>query len=227
MTISAIITAYNSECYLAEAIQSVLRQTRPPEELIVVDDGSTDRTIEVAKSFKEVRYLRKENGGIGSARNFGVEAARGDYLAFLDSDDLWIEAKLADQLSQLESSEAQGVFGHVQEFVCPKLSAEEASKIRFESKPQAARSAGNLLITRDCFEAVGAFSEELKMGEFLDWVCRANDRAIKFGMLDKVVLLRRLHKTNYGRENVQERGGYARLLKAALDRRRAARAATE
>lgn len=228
MSISAIITAYNSEDHLGDAIKSVLAQTLPPSELLVVDDGSTDSTAEIARSFDAVTYVHRENGGIGAARNTGVKAARGKYLAFLDSDDLWVGNKLEIQLKALKEQNKPGVFGRVKQFLCPKLSEQEAARIKFDASPQNGRSAGSMLVERQSFEQIGDFSETLKMGEFIDWVCRASDRNITFASMEEVVLLRRLHQNNYGRENVSERGNYARLLKAALDRRRAsARGASE
>lgn len=89
--ISALIPTYNRAVYLAGALESVLGQTRPPDEVIVVDDGSTDETPSVVRRFGEaVRYLRQENAGPSVARNLGMGSARGDYVALLDSDDEWL-----------------------------------------------------------------------------------------------------------------------------------------
>jgi glycosyltransferase involved in cell wall biosynthesis len=103
--ISVIIPAYNRADYLAEAIQSVLDQTFPDFELIIVDDGSTDNTKEVVEGFVDtrVRYLFQENGGVSSARNSGIKAANGEYIAFLDSDDIWLPENLALKVNLLDS----------------------------------------------------------------------------------------------------------------------------
>src|SRR5436853_749734 len=97
--VSVIIPVYNCEQYLAEAIQSVLAQTHPTIELIVVDDGSTDNSAAVAKSFAVVRYVFQRQGGPGAARNRGISLARGSFLAFLDADDVWVAGKLTRQLA--------------------------------------------------------------------------------------------------------------------------------
>ena len=91
--ISIIIPAYNAADYLAQTIESVLNQTYSDFELILIDDGSTDRTREIIKDYQckdaRIKYFYKENGGVSSARNLGLQKATGDFVSFLDSDDLW------------------------------------------------------------------------------------------------------------------------------------------
>lgn len=92
---SVIIPAYNAEAFLARAIESVLAQTWPAHEILVVDDGSTDATAEVVAKFGDrVRYLRQDNAGVSAARNAGAQAASGDWLAFLDADDWYYPDRL-------------------------------------------------------------------------------------------------------------------------------------
>lgn len=98
-SVSAVIPCYNGEAYLAEAIESVLRQTRPVDEIIVVDDGSKDRSVEVARSFgARVRVIEQPNSGPSAARNAGIDAATGDWVALLDADDMWLPHKIERQL---------------------------------------------------------------------------------------------------------------------------------
>lgn len=98
MKISTVIPAYNSEPFISDTIQSVLAQTHEIAEIIVVDDGSSDRTGDVAASFPRTRVIRRPNGGQGAARNTGVHAASGEWIAFLDHDDLWAPQKTEIQL---------------------------------------------------------------------------------------------------------------------------------
>jgi glycosyltransferase involved in cell wall biosynthesis len=103
-TVSVVIPAYNAEAYLREALDSVFAQTRPPDEVVVVDDGSNDRTSEVAASYGDrVRLLRQPNRGEAAARNAGVLAARGALIAFLDADDTWLPRYLESQLGVYEA----------------------------------------------------------------------------------------------------------------------------
>ena len=98
MHISVIIPAFNSEATLARALDSVLGQTAPAHEIIVVDDGSQDGTADVAASFEGVRLLRQENRGVSAARNRGVEEASGDWVAFLDADDYYYPWRLEETI---------------------------------------------------------------------------------------------------------------------------------
>src|SRR5664279_1426157 len=99
--VSIVITTYNRRAFLKEAVQSALGQDYPEKEVLVVDDGSTDGS-EAEVQGLPVKYLWKENGGISSARNAGIRASVGDYLAFLDVDDLWLKDKLAAQMAAME-----------------------------------------------------------------------------------------------------------------------------
>lgn len=100
--VSVVIPAYNSGKYLARTIDSVLAQTRSADEIIVVDDGSTDDTESVAKSYvNKIRYIHQENAGPSAARNTGIRAAKYDWIAFLDSDDQWLPEKLELQIELL------------------------------------------------------------------------------------------------------------------------------
>jgi glycosyltransferase involved in cell wall biosynthesis len=108
-TISVVIPTYNYARYLPEAIDSVLAQTYAPLEIIVVDDGSTDDTPQVLATYGEkIRIIRQDNQGVAAARNTGVAAARGEYIALLDSDDLWLPRKLELQVARFESDPALG-----------------------------------------------------------------------------------------------------------------------
>ena len=223
--ISVMIGAYNAAPYLGEAIESVLGQSYRPLELIVVDDGSDDGTADVARSFGEaVTYGYQENAGNGSARNHAVRLASGDVFAFLDADDRFVPEKLEWQWSELEADpQLDVVFGHVQEFVSPELTAEQRASVRPPAPEPAPWTAPNLmLIRRQKFLDVGPFSESVRVGVTVDWYARATEAGLKTLMLPQVVLERRLHLTNNGLRERDSRAQYMHVLKAALDRRRAA-----
>jgi teichuronic acid biosynthesis glycosyltransferase TuaG len=103
-TVSIIIPAYNASEYIQETISSVLNQSFQDFEVIVIDDGSTDGTVEIVEKFHDrIQLIRRSNGGAAKARNAGIEAARGEWLAFIDSDDIWLPEKLDRQLERASS----------------------------------------------------------------------------------------------------------------------------
>ncbi len=220
--ISVIIPVYNGERYLVEALESVLAQTLKPIEIIVIDDDSTDESANVAKSFVPVvKYDLQHHAGPGSARNRGVELARGQYLAFLDADDLWVTNKLDLQMSAFTSQPGlDAVFGHVEQFVSADLPRERAEQMDCPAEAAPARLPGTMLIKSETFKKVGWFSSELRVGEFVEWYARAAELSISDVILPQTVLQRRIHASNSGILHRNARSDYVRVVKAAMDRRR-------
>ena len=225
--ISVIIPAYNRERYLAETIKSVFAQTYRPIEIIVVDDGSTDGTADVARNFSEaVRYFFQPNSGCGSALNTGVKKAEGDFLSFIGSDDLWTEKKLTLQMKALKTdSETDMVFGYVSHFYSPDLGHRERERLLCPTEKMPGYHAGTMLIRRKAFLRVGLFDSRYQTGEFIDWYSRAKEKRLRGVMLPDVVMKRRIHSSNLGilKKNTQTKdthADYIRVLKASLDRRR-------
>ena len=215
-SIATIIPAYNCERYLAEAIESVLAQNYRPLEIIVIDDGSTDDTAKIAKRFEPaVQYCFQGNGGIGSARNRGIELAHSDFIAFLDADDLWPEGKLEHQMLAFhDNREIEAVFGLVQQF------EQSSGGTTDVGAPMTGQLASSMLIRRESFDRVGPFRTDIKLGEFVDWYMRASEKGLRSRMLAEVVLRRRIHDSNTGLRHRDSSSDYVRLLKNALDRRR-------
>ena len=116
MKVSVVIPSYNYGNLVESSIRSVLDQTRPPYEIIVVDDGSTDNTRQVLDKYSDrIRYIYQENAGPSAARNSGIKASRGEYIAFLDSDDVWLPYKLEKQMEVFEEDAETGmVFTYVE-----------------------------------------------------------------------------------------------------------------
>ena len=221
--VSVIIPVYNYDRYLGEAVESALNQTYGNLEVIVVDDGSTDRSGEVANSFagRGVRYCHQVHAGIGPARNKGVESARGEFIAFLDADDRWPLEKLERQLKAFEDDpELEMVFGQALQ-----LQNGAAWEAGINNKnPEglvAGMVPGTLLIKRDAFARVGQFQDGLKVGEFIDWYARAVELKLRSLVMPDLFLWRRIHDSNQGIRERQSVSDYARVLKAKLDRRRA------
>jgi glycosyltransferase involved in cell wall biosynthesis len=222
--VSVVITAYQCARYLAQAIDSVLAQTQPAQQIIVVDDGSTDACARVVQDYgSRVTYVRQDNQGAGPARNTGIRLANGDWVALLDGDDYWVPTKLAEQLAAAVSSpRLEAVFGHMHAFVSPELDAAEQARLRAASAPAPGYCASTLMIQRAAFWRVGAFPEQYHVGEFVEWYGRALDAGLAVEMLPTTLAWRRLHANNTTRLRRDQRGDYAHALKSMLDRRRAA-----
>ena len=221
--ISVVIPVYNTEKYLDQAIESVLKQDEKPLEIIVVDDASSDNSVNVAEQFGNKIALLKQpkNSGCGAARNRGIEYAKGKYLAFIDADDLWTNAKLKNQLAYLENNpDIDMVFGMVEQFISPELPDDEKKKLREELKKMPGYVAGAMLIRKETFLKVGLLNEKLELGEYIDWFSRAKDMGLKFHMSDDVVLKRRIHTSNMGIYKRQHLKDYTAILREALARKR-------
>lgn len=197
---SVVIPAYNCEAFVGEAICSVLEQTYPDLECIVVDDGSTDSTGEAIRQFKDARYVRQENAGVSSARNRGVTEATGELIAFLDADDVWLPEKLANQVDALTASD-RGV-GLV---YCGIFETDEGLRIlRERPAPEEHHALRNTLLMeppvvslsqtglmpRAVFEDIGGFDPGLSTSADTDLVVRIGLRHRLLAVHEPLVLYR-------------------------------------
>jgi len=222
-TVSVIIPAYNCQAYIAEAIESALHQTYAPTEVIVLDDASTDRTLEIARGFPTVRSVSQMHAGVAAARNRGVALAQGSLLAFLDADDRWPLYKLSRQVEALRHQpDLDMVFGGVAQLRAGAEWDEAIAKTTSHTSPLVPGIiAGTMLIRREAFHRVGEFRTAWKVGEFIDWYARATDLGLRSLSLPEVLLWRRIHTTNLGIVARASVSDYAKVIKAHLDRRRA------
>ncbi len=222
--VSVVVAVHNCERYLPAAIDSVLAQVPLPHQVVVVDDGSTDASAQVARSYDApVRALRQPRRGAAAARNVGVAATTGEYLAFLDADDAWTEDALDRLLHALVSNPTLDlVFGHVREFVSDEIDGGKATRFVARHGLLPGYLTGSVLMRRTSFDSVGGFREDVDSGEFLDWIARSRDLGQHETLIGNHVLWRRIHGENHGIRRADARVDYARVLKSALDRRRAA-----
>ena len=219
--VSVIIPVYNGERFLAAAIESVLTQSYCPLELIVIDDGSTDGSATIAKSYQPLRYFFQPHGGLPAALNSGIEAAQGSFFAFLDADDLWMENKLALQMSLFDKHpDVDIVFGHHQRFYNRDSGADPTREAGAGTEILPAPLKAAMLIRRDSFFRVGLFDTTLRMGDFVDWYIRASEIKLRILMPPDVVLKRRIHDDHMSIRNRYAATDYVRIVKASLDRQR-------
>lgn len=230
-TVSVVIPVRDGAAFIGEAIASARRQTRPPMEIIVVDDGSTDETAAVVRAIPGVRYLHQVNRGPAAARNAAIALAGGDYVAPLDADDLWPEERLELLAARLDAEPDLGVVlgrqtlladGHA---AMPGWVPGTASGVR----PTAADPApgdlphptGAFLARRSLFDRVGGYAEDLRHGEDTDWVLRVREAGVRVALVDDVVLVRRLHQDNLTLDEAGQRRAMFEVLQRRIARRRA------
>lgn len=209
--VSVVLPVKNGEAFLPEAISTALAQTGVEVELIVVEDSSDDASAAIARSYgPPVKCISTEPRGVGHARNVGLEAASGEYVTFLDVDDLWPSDRLAAQLGAIGTSPTPDlVFGH------------EVRLPDDGSGAYPARNTTTVLFRRSTYERVGPFPTEWHVGEFLDWLLRAQELGLTETMLPNVVCYRRVHGDNMTIRARGDFGDYAKILGRALARRRA------
>lgn len=203
--ISAIITTYNRRSFLRGAVDSVLAQDYKPKEVIVVDDGSDDGSQEEVKDLL-VTYIWKENGGISSARNTGIRASQGDYLAFLDVDDLWLKKKLSTQMASMEKegysiSYTDEIWIRNDKRINQKLRHRKYSGWIFEQcLPLCIISPSSVVIKRDVLDRVGLFDETLAVCEDYDMWLRISSRYPVLFLEKELILKRGGHEDQLSRK---------------------------
>ena len=223
--VCVVIAAYNSEAFIAEALDSVFAQVSVDDEVIVVDDGSTDGTADVVRRYPGARLIQQSNAGPAAARNTAIRSSSATYIAAIDHDDLWPVGRLDRMVEALEAHpEAGYVAGRQRLVVTPGAplpywlkSTEPEELQRFQNE----RGTGMIMIRRSAFEHVGLFDESMtRGGEDVDWVFRCREAGYSEVELEHDVLIRRLHGGNItaSKEDMQ-RAMFAVLRKRAQRRR--------
>lgn len=227
--ISCIVPVFNGERYLREAVDSIFQQTYQPLEVLVADDGSTDGTATLLASYgDQIHYLWQPNAGPAAARNSGMQAAQGEFIAFLDADDLWHPEKLSRQMKRLHARpELDLCVTYIQNFWIPELHP-EAEQLREHHLTQALPGyvTQTLLAKRALFNRVGQFDPAFHPADDTEWFSRTAEQGAVMELLPDVLVYRRLHETNLTMEPgarglvPSARTALLQVVKAALDRRR-------
>ena len=207
-SIGVIIPTLNAARHLARAIESVVAQRPKPVDIVVVDGGSTDDSVVIARSFAGVRVIHQRGTGLGGARNQGLAAVAGDYVGFCDADDRWSAHALALRLNALAAdADAAAVIGRLvfdslEDTTPTILQAQRVGTTRSGFTP------GALLARRAAFEQIGAFDEHMTIGSDSDWFVRLQQSSLKTLRIDDVVL----HKSAHSGSLSTDVGTYRREL---------------
>jgi len=213
--ISCIVPCHNGEAFLAAALDSILAQDHRPLEIIVIDDGSSDSSAEIAERYGEpVSVLRQERGGQARARNAGILAAAGGYICFLDADDLYRPGKLTAQLAELEAHpEVELCLCTAENFWEPGLEAERERYSAY-GKLRATTHLGSVLARRSVFDSVGLLDPRRGAASDIDWFMRLADSGLSVHTIPEVLYLRRMHSET----QAHRLGGLDSYLELAHDR---------
>ena len=202
-SVAVVIPTYNYGRFIGDAIRSVLDQTLPPSEIIVVDDGSTDETAAVVEAFGDaVRYVRQDNMGVCAARNRGVNESTSELIAFLDADDTWEPTNLEKQVARFDAEiglvhcgmrEFDSETGETTRFYMDGAEEGVADNLLLWEGSTIAGPGGAITVTRKAFDRVGGFDTRMKVGE--DWdFCYRVARLFKIGFVAEPLVNYRNHK---------------------------------
>jgi glycosyltransferase involved in cell wall biosynthesis len=211
----------NGERFFPAAVDSVSKQEYRPMEIIVVDGQSVDRTAEIAKAVQGIRYIYQHDQGLANARNFALQAARGEFIAFLDSDDLWAPGKLKMQVEYLISHpEIQATVTWLHFVLEPELKLKNPALEKHYEQDQIGYTPSALVARRDLFLQVGFFDPTLSMGCDADWFVRLMDWKLPIAILPEVLLYKRIHDSNLSRNIAQTKKETMLVLRNSILRKR-------
>ena len=211
---TVVVPAFNAADTIGETLRSVLSQTVQPQQIILVDDGSTDGTADAARRINGmIRILRQDNAGVGKATTVGLAAVETQLVATLDADDLWLPHKIAAQIEHLRlQAECHGVFSFLRTFGDGQKGGDIGpgwSRTTMVIRTEAALRVGPVI------DPPGG------RGDMIDWIARAREAGLRLEMIEEVLALRRIRpgSLSYGRDPARDRG-YAMVAWLALQRRK-------
>jgi glycosyltransferase involved in cell wall biosynthesis len=219
--VSVIVAVSDGERFVSSALHSIFKQNYHPFELIVVDGQSVDHTAVIAQSFEPVKYIYQARRGLANGRNIGIEAAQGELIAFLDSDDLWTPDKLNVQIHYLlKNPEVQYVNAWVKLFVEPGSSLRSRYTKEFLGRAHVGRTPGTLVARKSVFDLVGMFSADFSIACDVEWFKRANDHNIPAFIIPEVLLYKRIHNRNLSSNVKTNRREVLSIIKQTIRQQR-------
>ncbi len=195
--LSIIMAVKNARRYLAQALDSVLHQSFGDFEIIVVDGNSSDNSISIAESYPKVTCIAQSDEGFSSAWNLGITSSRGPLISFLDSDDIWLPSKLESQVAFFQKHpETDCVVGRVQFFLEEEGKIPPGFNLALLKTSHIAYMPGTSMLRRSVFDRIGLFESKMGIMADLAWFMKLRDEAVITGLVDEIVLRKRVHTRN-------------------------------
>jgi glycosyltransferase involved in cell wall biosynthesis len=219
--VSVLMVVKNGERFLPSAIDSMMKQEISSMETIVVDGQSVDGTAEITRLIQRVHYIYQPDHGLANARNCAIRAARGEFIAFLDSDDIWASKKIKTQLEYLNSH--LGILGTVTwlRFIMePGLTIHDRVIENHYKHDMIGYTPSALVARRDLFRQVGFFDPAFSLGCDADWFARLLDSHLQISIIPEVLLYKRIHDSNLSRNIAQTKKETMLVLRNSLIRKR-------
>ena len=219
LTVSIILVVRNGAQYIAEALTSVQRAGRAPLEILLIDGHSTDSTVETASRFPGVRIVPQDGKGIPAAYNQGIALARGDTVAFISHDDIWMDAKLDLQLRAMEADPSlEFTVGMVEHFLAGSAPP-PGFRQDLLTKPVPGLIMEALVARKSVFDRVGLFDTSFAVAEDTDWFARAKDAGAKMAVLPQILVRKRVHDSNSSLNTANINHLLLRALRGSIDRK--------
>lgn len=195
--VSVVVPVYQGAAFLERALDSVRAQTYRPIETIVIDDGSTDDSADLAGRREDVRCIRQAHAGVSTARNTGVAAARGAFIAFLDADDEWRPDKLARQVALLQSEpDVAFCFTELRHILAPGIERPSWTRPEQFERVHVGYLPSSVVIRAEVLLRVGLFDAAREVGEDTDWFFRAKDLGLRSAVVPECLVLKYVHGAN-------------------------------
>jgi glycosyltransferase involved in cell wall biosynthesis len=219
--VSVIVPVYNGERYLSAAFDSIFAQYYRPIEVIVVDDGSVDNSAHIVRSYKDIQYIYQFNQGHGKAKNTGIAASRGEFIAFLDADDVWAPNKLSLQVDHLINNPHVGYALCKMQFLL-ETGVHMPSGLHKEHllETPSAYIPSALVVRTSVIKQIGMFDPRYRHSNDSDWFFRAHDAGIVMTILPEILLYKRIHSSNLSHEIQTMSSELLRVIKTSVSRKR-------
>lgn len=228
MKISVVMATLDADRFLRSALDSIASQSHPVDELVIADGGSTDQTLQIAKTYPFARIVKQSGKGLPDAWNTALAHCKGDTISFLDSDDMWTADKIERQVHVLEQNPTtDAVVGHVQFFLEDGVKRPRNFKPELLNGTHPAPMPGALLIRRSALDRVGLFDTRFPIACDIDWFARLRDLEIQIATLPNLLIRKRVHESNLSLDPSFQTGYQSELARLLFEKRRRLAAQTK